>query len=150
VEALKFYRSREGMTVMAGLSTSEICESTKLAREMALMGNYDSAGIYYEGVLQMLNKLVGGISDPLRKGKWTLIQQQISKEYNQMKTIQRTLSEITMDLKHAPLLARMRQPMEEPSKDPAAWFKPDPDIWMPPSNRDPDVWGPPPTPIDQK
>lgn len=132
------------MTVMATVSTSEICENAKLAREMVFMGNYDSAGIYYESVLQMLQKLIIGISEPQRKGKWTLIQTQISKEYTELKSIQKTLSEITMDLKSAPLLARMRTPIEEPTKDPSSWFKPDPDVWMPPTNnRDPDVWPPP-------
>ncbi|XP_049287340.1 katanin p60 ATPase-containing subunit A-like 1 [Anopheles funestus] len=135
--------------VMAGLSTSEICENTKLAREMAVMGNYDSAGIYYEGVLQMLRKLLIGLSEPLQKGKWLMIQQEINKEYNQMKLIQKTLTEITMDLQNAPLQARIRTPLHETaSKDPAAWFRADPDIWMPPvSGRgavDPDVWAPPP------
>lgn len=127
-------------------TTAEICENTKLAREMAVMGNYDSAGIYYEGVLQMLRKLLTGISEPIRKGKWTMIQQEISKEYNQMKLIQKTLTEITMDLQNAPLQARIRTPLHETaSKDPAAWFRADADIWTPPNpNRDPDVWGPPP------
>ncbi|XP_065095901.1 katanin p60 ATPase-containing subunit A-like 1 [Ochlerotatus camptorhynchus] len=135
------------MTIaMAGLTTSEICENTKLAREMAVMGNYDSAGIYYEGVLQMLRRLLTGISEPIRKGKWTMIQQEISKEYTQMKLIQKTLTEITMDLQNAPLQARIRTPLHETAnKDPAAWFRADPDVWMPPNpNRDPDVWGPPP------
>uniref|UniRef100_A0A182KB37 Katanin p60 ATPase-containing subunit A1 n=1 Tax=Anopheles christyi TaxID=43041 RepID=A0A182KB37_9DIPT len=137
--------------VMAGLSTAEICENTKLAREMAVMGNYDSAGIYYEGVLQMLRKLLVGLSEPLQKGKWLMIQQEINKEYNQMKLIQKTLTEITMDLQNAPLQARIRTPLHETaSKDPAAWFRADPDIWMPPASgggrggNDPDVWAPPP------
>lgn len=131
---------------MAGLATSEICENTKLAREMAVMGNYDSAGIYYEGVLQMLRKLLMGISEPIRKGKWTMIQQEINKEYSQMKQIQKSLTEITMDLQNAPLQARIRTPLHETAnRDPAAWFRADPDVWMPPNpNRDPDVWGPPP------
>lgn len=129
---------------MAAVSTSEICENAKMAREMAFMGNYDSAGIYYEHVLQMLQKLVLAVAEPVRKGKWTLIQQQISKEYKELKGIQKTLSEVTMDLKNVPMQARIRsQPHEEPTKDPAAWFKADPDVWVPPSNRDPDVWGPP-------
>ncbi|XP_058119161.1 katanin p60 ATPase-containing subunit A-like 1 [Anopheles ziemanni] len=136
--------------VMAGLSTTEICENTKLAREMAVMGNYDSAGIYYEGVLQMLRKLLVGMNEPMQKGKWLVAQQEINKEYNQMKLIQKTLTEITMDLQNAPLQARIRTPLHETaSKDPAAWFRADPDIWMPPSASagrgvDPDVWGPPP------
>lgn len=131
---------------MASLATSEICENTKLAREMAVMGNYDSAGIYYEGVLQMLRKLLMGISEPIRKGKWTMIQQEINKEYSQMKQIQKSLTEITMDLQNAPLQARIRTPLHETAnRDPAAWFRADPDVWMPPNpNRDPDVWGPPP------
>ncbi|XP_062563611.1 katanin p60 ATPase-containing subunit A-like 1 [Armigeres subalbatus] len=135
------------MTIeMAGLATSEICENTKLAREMAVMGNYDSAGIYYEGVLQMLRKLLMGISEPIRKGKWTMIQQEINKEYSQMKQIQKSLTEITMDLQNAPLQARIRTPLHETvNRDPAAWFRADPDVWVPPNpNRDPDVWGPPP------
>lgn len=132
------------MTVMAAVSTSEICENAKMAREMAFMGNYDSAGIYYEHVLQMLQKLVLAVAEPVRKGKWTLIQQQISKEYTELKGIQKTLLEVTMDLKNVPMQARIRsQAHEEPTKDPAAWFKADPDVWVPPSNRDPDVWGPP-------
>lgn len=134
------------MTAGAMGSTSDICENTKMAREMAVMGNYDSAGVYYEGVLQMLRKLLVGISEPIRKGRWTMIQQEINKEYTQMKLIQKTLTEITMDLQNAPLQARIRTPLHETaSKDPAAWFRPDADIWMPPNpNRDPDVWGPPP------
>ncbi|CAD7092167.1 unnamed protein product [Hermetia illucens] len=132
-----------GMTVMAKVSTEEICENAKMAREMALTGNYDAAGIYYEGLQQMLGRLVSSVNDPMRKGKWTMIQQQIAKEYQQIKSIQKLLTEMTIDLQHTPLVARLRTPMhEEPTKDPASWFRPDPDIWTPPP-RDPDVFGPP-------
>lgn len=132
---------------MATVSTSEICENAKLAREMAFMGNYDTAGIYYETVLQMLQKLLLGMSEPSRRGRWTLVQSHISKEYNELKEIQKTLTEITMDLKNAPLLARTRYHVtEEHAKDPAAWFKADPDIWSPAPNRDPDVWPAPEKP----
>ncbi|XP_055546691.1 katanin p60 ATPase-containing subunit A-like 1 [Wyeomyia smithii] len=130
------------MTIeMAGLTTSEICENTKLAREMAVMGNYDSAGIYYEGVLQMLHKLLVGISEPIRRGKWTLIQQEINKEYNQMKLIQKTLSEITMDLQNAPLQARIRTKLHETaSKDPSLWLRSEQDLYN--QQRDPDIFEP--------
>ncbi|XP_059610205.1 katanin p60 ATPase-containing subunit A-like 1 [Phlebotomus argentipes] len=138
------------MTVMAAVSASEISDNAKLAREMALIGNYDSAGIYYEGVLQMVQQLVLGLADPVRKGKWTLIQQQLSKEYSEVKSIQRTLTEISIDLQNTPLKTKLRVPTTEvAAKDPASWFRPDPDIWMPPSHRDPDVW-PPPSPLDSR
>jgi katanin p60 ATPase-containing subunit A1 len=57
------------MTVMA-VSINEICENTKLAREMTLMGNYEAAGVYYLGVIQQIHKLLISIADPTRKGKW--------------------------------------------------------------------------------
>lgn len=47
-------------------------------------------------------------------------------------------------MQHAPLAAMRRSAAapEMENKDPAAWFRPDPDIWAPPT-RDPDVFGPP-------
>lgn len=70
------------------------------------------------------------------------MQQQISKEYQQIKAIQKELTEMTMDLHNAPL-RRNTASVENESRDPAAWFRPDPDIWAPPMNRDPDVFAPP-------
>lgn len=141
------YSKGIGMTVMAKVTTSVICENAKIARDMALTGNYDAAGIYYEGVLQSLQKHIIGIMDPMRKQRWSIVQQQISKEYQQMKSIQKELLEMTMDLQVAPIQALRRTVQTEPAnmaKNPAAWFQPDPDVWSPPSlNRDPDVWGPP-------
>lgn len=57
------------MTVMA-VSINEICENTKLAREMALMGNYETASVYYQGVIQQIHRLLITIADQSRKGKW--------------------------------------------------------------------------------
>lgn len=136
-------KSCVGMTVMAKTSTAEICENAKMAREMALTGNYDSAAIYYEGLQGMLSRMVTSINDPLRKGKWEMINQQIQKEYAEIKSIQKTLSEMTMDLHNMPFAHKMKsQISEDETRDPASWFRPDPDIWTPPV-KDPDVWGPP-------
>lgn len=57
------------MTVMA-VSINEICENTKLAREMALMGNYETSSVYYQGVIQNIHKLLISIADQTRKAKW--------------------------------------------------------------------------------
>lgn len=72
------------------------------------------------------------------------VQQQIAKEYQKIKEIQKELIEMTMDLQNIPIASKFRAPIvaEEPAKDPASWFHPDPDIWTPPA-KDPDVWGPP-------
>lgn len=136
-------KSCAGMTVMAKTSIVEICENAKMAREMALTGNYDSAAIYYEGLQGMLSRMVMSTTDPLRKGKWGMINQQIQKEYMEMKAIQKTLSEMSMDLNNSPFTHKMKsQISEDEVKDPASWFRADPDIWTPPV-KDPDVWGPP-------
>lgn len=70
-----------------------------------------------------------------------------------MKQIQKTLMEISMDLKNAPLLVRAQRNLGEASRpgDPSAFFRPErDDLYYPPSlHRDPDVWEPPP-PIESK
>lgn len=52
---------------------------------------------------------------------------------------------MTMDMQNAPLQMMRRQAInaETENKDPAAWFRADPNIWVPPPNRDPDVFAPP-------
>ncbi|XP_016972239.2 katanin p60 ATPase-containing subunit A-like 1 [Drosophila rhopaloa] len=137
-----------GMTVMAKTTIEEICENAKLARDMALTGNYDSACIYYEGLQGLLVRQLKATADPLRKGKWSMINQQISQEHAKIKAIQRTLQDISLDLQSTKFAHKLRHQLSEESttsKDPSAWFKPDPDIWTPPP-KDPDVWGPPKPP----
>ena len=48
----------------------EIVENTKLAREYALLGNYETSLVYYQGVLQQVAKLLSTIRDPSRKTQW--------------------------------------------------------------------------------
>lgn len=71
-----------------------------------------------------------------------------------MKNIQKELEELSIDLQQSPAMQAVRRQMPsavmESEKNPAAWFRPEPDIWMPPStSRDPDVW-PPPSPSDSR
>jgi len=49
---------------------NEIYESAKLAREQALMGDYDSSIMYYQGVVQQIHRLLTKITDPSRKSRW--------------------------------------------------------------------------------
>ena len=52
------------------VNITEICENTKMGREYALLGNYDTSLIYYQGVLQQIHKLLATIKEPNRKQKW--------------------------------------------------------------------------------
>lgn len=128
-------------------------ENARLARELALMGNYDSSGIYYEILVETLQKFMLNMNDPSKKGRWAVIQQQIVKEHNKLRELQKTLVGITMDLQSMPIQLKI-QPShyyasqshyadESPTKD-FNWFgnKPQPqhndERWA-----DPHIFGPP-------
>lgn len=70
-----------------------------------------------------------------------------------MKAIQRTLAEITIGMQNKPFQNKIRLPAtsEMNAPNPAAWFRPDPDVWQPPNPyNDPDIFGPPQMPIDTR
>ena len=48
----------------------EIAENVKMAREYALLGNYVTSLVYFQGVLQQIQKYITRIVDPVRKQKW--------------------------------------------------------------------------------
>ena len=52
------------------VSHTDICDNTKLARENALFGNYDNSLVYYQGVLQQIQKLLVSVKEPNRRDKW--------------------------------------------------------------------------------
>ena len=52
---------------------NEICENARLARESALLGQYDSALVYYQGVLQQIHKMMLQSRDSLRKQRWQVV-----------------------------------------------------------------------------
>jgi len=58
---------------MSTVNFVEISENTKLGRESALLGNYDTSQIYYQAVLQSIQKLLATTNDPSRKQKWTQV-----------------------------------------------------------------------------
>lgn len=134
------------------MSLTELSSNVKLAREMAISGNYDSSGIYYETVLEMIQKLILGAIDTTKRGKYTLIQQQLIKEYTKLKELQKTLAGITMDIQsmpvqkqtyHAPPPASQFMNTDSPTKD--FWFG-TPKVQEQKAYHDPDRWSPPPQP----
>ncbi|XP_077976952.1 katanin p60 ATPase-containing subunit A1-like isoform X1 [Glandiceps talaboti] len=114
---------------------SEISENTKMGREYALLGNYETSQVYYQGVLQQIQKQIVSIKDPARKQKWQHARQQIAQEYELVKDVTNTLNafKVTSENVERVPSAISRQPA--PAK------------YEPPPARDPDVW-PPPTPVE--
>lgn len=47
-----------------------ISENVKLAREYALLGSYDTAMVYYQGVLDQMNKYLYSVRDTCLQQKW--------------------------------------------------------------------------------
>jgi len=75
----------------------EIVENTKLAREYALLGNYETSLVYYQGVLQQVAKLLSTIREPTRKAQWGNTRVQLAEEYENVKDISSTLASFKTD-----------------------------------------------------
>ncbi|XP_015584934.1 katanin p60 ATPase-containing subunit A-like 1 isoform X2 [Cephus cinctus] len=138
------------MSKMMAVSISEICENTKLAREMALTGNYDTSGVYYQGVVQQIHRLLTSIADATRKAKWQLVQHQIVQEFERVKATSNTLQLFKVDTHIERTIGSPCLPFEAPTRDSALWSCGNSGAaWNQPLARDPDVW-PPLTPAEQK
>ncbi|XP_057306075.1 katanin p60 ATPase-containing subunit A1-like [Hydractinia symbiolongicarpus] len=108
---------------------NEICENTRLARENALLGQYDSALVYYQGVLQQIQKLIVQIKEPSRKQKWQVARQEIAQEFEYVKDINKTLAGFKRDTFNAP---QPQQRLRDYGNAPARESR-DPDVWLPPA-----------------
>ncbi|XP_043537032.1 katanin p60 ATPase-containing subunit A1-like isoform X3 [Chiloscyllium plagiosum] len=73
------------------MSLHEISENVKLGREYALLGNYDSALVYYQGVIEQIQKYLSSVRDPSYKQKWNQVWQEITEECQHVKEIMSTL-----------------------------------------------------------
>lgn len=55
---------------MNSQATGEIGENVKIARECSLLGNYETALIYYQGVVQQIHRHLQSLNDANLKEKW--------------------------------------------------------------------------------
>ncbi|KAH0622374.1 hypothetical protein JD844_024630 [Phrynosoma platyrhinos] len=106
---------------MLTMSLVMISENVKLAREYALLGNYDSAMVYYQGVLDQMNKYLSSVKDVYLQQKWQQVKQEISVEAKHVKDIMKTLESFKLD--STPLKAAQQ---ELPAHDGEVWSLPVP------------------------
>ncbi|XP_037597609.1 katanin p60 ATPase-containing subunit A-like 1 isoform X2 [Cebus imitator] len=104
------------------MNLAEICDNAKKGREYALLGNYDSSMVYYQGVIQQIQRHCQSIRDPAIKGKWQQVRQELLEEYEQVKSIVSTLESFKID--KPPDFPVSCQ--DEPFRDPAVWPPPVP------------------------
>nr|XP_033793653.1 katanin p60 ATPase-containing subunit A1 isoform X3 [Geotrypetes seraphini] len=103
------------------MSLVMISENVKLAREYALLGNYDSALVYYQGVLDQMSKYLYSVKDAFLQQKWQQIWQEISVEAKHVKDIMATLESFKLDC--TPVKATQQ---DLPSQDGEIWSMPVP------------------------
>ncbi|XP_018103187.1 katanin p60 ATPase-containing subunit A-like 1 isoform X1 [Xenopus laevis] len=106
----------------ARMNLADICDNAKKGREYALLGNYDSSMVYYQGVIQQIQKHFQTIRDPVMKVKWQQVCQELVEEYEQVKTIVSTLESFKIGKPAEFPVAGA----EESVKDPAVWPPPVP------------------------
>ncbi|XP_046765171.1 katanin p60 ATPase-containing subunit A-like 1 isoform X2 [Gallus gallus] len=104
------------------MNLAEICDNAKKGRDYALIGNYDSSMVYYQGVIQQIQRHCQSIRDPAIKGKWQQVRQELVEEYEQVKSIVDTLESFKMD-RPADIPVSYQ---DEPFRDPAVWPPPVP------------------------
>ncbi|XP_065837784.1 katanin p60 ATPase-containing subunit A-like 1 [Oscarella lobularis] len=129
------------------MSLEDICENAKMAREYALLGNYDTSVIYYQSVLQGIAKHVSQDIDLQTKNRWRQVRQELNTELDEVKKIQgvlasfKTIAEKTHERPEKKIVHHSSPP--EPKPPPPAPQQPAP-ISKKDPGYDPDVWGPPP------
>ncbi|RVE58304.1 hypothetical protein OJAV_G00207820 [Oryzias javanicus] len=104
------------------MNLSEICDNAKKAREYALLGNYDSSVVYYQGVLQQIHKHCQSLRDPALKVKWHQVKQVLAEECEQVKGIMGTLDKFKSE---KPTDVFVPHPEDLP-EDPTVWPPPIP------------------------
>uniref|UniRef100_A0A8C6V4U5 Katanin p60 ATPase-containing subunit A1 n=1 Tax=Naja naja TaxID=35670 RepID=A0A8C6V4U5_NAJNA len=104
---------------MLTMSLVMISENVKLAREYALLGNYDSAMVYYQGVLDQISKYHSSVKDTYLQQNGN--RQEISIEAKHVKDIMKTLESFKLD--STPLKAAHQ---ELPAHDGEVWSLPVP------------------------
>ncbi|KAI8800231.1 P-loop containing nucleoside triphosphate hydrolase protein [Cladochytrium replicatum] len=74
---------------MDGLKTPT---ELQICRECALLGNYDTALVYFESILQTIHLHAKSVPDPRLKEKWMQVKQEISAEFKLVKDISMEVS----------------------------------------------------------
>ncbi|XP_058474243.1 katanin p60 ATPase-containing subunit A-like 1 [Solea solea] len=107
------------------MDLAEICDNAERGREYALLGNYDSSIVYYQGVLQQIDKHHQSLRDPALKVKWQQVRQELNEEYEQVKGIMGTLESLKLG-KPADAPAPFALQYDERPEDPVVWPPPIP------------------------
>ncbi|XP_068609862.1 katanin p60 ATPase-containing subunit A1 [Brachionichthys hirsutus] len=79
------------------MSFREISENVRLAREYALLGNYISASVLYQGVLEQIRTYPYAVRDGGFQQRWQQLWQEINEENRKVQNIVSTLENCQLD-----------------------------------------------------
>ncbi|KAJ3607109.1 hypothetical protein NHX12_026623 [Muraenolepis orangiensis] len=79
------------------MNLREITENVKLAREYALLGNYSSASVLYQGVLQQVQRHLLTMREASLRAGWQKVLREITEENKQLDEIMATLANIQLN-----------------------------------------------------
>ncbi|CAI5942627.1 unnamed protein product [Closterium sp. NIES-64] len=65
-----------------------VVDQLTVAREHATLGNYDSALIYYDGVISQINKHLQTVDDPYTRSNWMSCKKQVQDELDLTKSLE--------------------------------------------------------------
>ncbi|KAL1460533.1 hypothetical protein WDU94_012510 [Cyamophila willieti] len=125
---------------------AEIAESTTIARESSLTGNYDSSCLYYQSVLQQISRIMIQLRDNEKQRRhWDHINNQLTKEYSEVQRLQSMIRNFgTHNVNDERSLGNSRANQfdsmfsnDNNSLEP--WVT-DPDVWPPANDTDPSLY----------
>ena len=108
--------------MVASINISDVAEDLNTGRERALVGDYDSSMVYFESVVQQIQKQFHNESDTSKKVAWQKMREHVSIEFQVIKDLSQEISKFKKD-----------------SSSSRKYSFDDDD-----ESNDPDVWGPPP------
>eukprot|EP01135_Chromosphaera_perkinsii_P000677 Nk52_evm5s148 gene=Nk52_evmTU5s148 len=111
--------------VASGLCLENVASDLKTGRERALVGDYEASMVYFESVVQQIQKQFHSESNAKEKMQWQKMREQVAIELKVIKDISQELSLFKTDSNSG----RSKYSFGDDGDD---------------SSRDPDVWGPPP------
>jgi len=76
---------------------TDIDRDVQSARELALLGQYEQASVFYEGVIKLIQKNVQACPEPRARDKWLTMRQNLTVELQNVKNIVRILESMQMD-----------------------------------------------------
>ncbi|XP_028292237.1 katanin p60 ATPase-containing subunit A-like 1 isoform X1 [Gouania willdenowi] len=108
--------------LISSMNFKEIVDNGNKGREYAMLGNYDSSIVYYQGIIQQICKHCQSLRDPALKVRWQQVRQELTEEYDKVKLIV-AINESFKTQRFADV--RPPSPVER-AADPAVWPPPFP------------------------